>query len=503
MALTVKQLNGDTSFLLTLEPIGPCPGGEPFRILLDPWFPGPELVIEHDETYSKSYHEYEEPLRIATVRELPEPDLVIISKDRSDHCNKATLKQLPRTNTKTVILAEPAAAKQIRSWKYFDKEMVISLQKWEDPRAAGRETTTRVPVPPQHPGGDPGEVTISFITQKKDRWRVHTAVGITYRPPPSRPLTFYRPLLTPPVTPKPPPFRMGPRLPSPPPLSPMILHFKHKPDIPPFPFPLPPTGHHQKRASYDTAMYPSAFPLPGTAFHKRGGSYDAAMSPSEFRFPTPPNVLHKKRASYDLAMTLSPFPPRPTPPPRPPSPSPPDSPRLRRIRSNRSIISVSPHARDRSISIIFSPHGITYQSLETYATTHLVAEAALPLTALLHCFDAVAGPWWLPGSINSGMPDGQKIATALGAKAWVSAHDARRNTRHGWAGRMAGRMARTRRYRQSEVRRELDQAAWDSNKKAPHTEIMSLGVGEDVALTSEGVWEPDTPVRPRVMSMIF
>ncbi|KAH7162976.1 hypothetical protein B0J13DRAFT_25728 [Dactylonectria estremocensis] len=461
MALTVKQLNGDASFLLTLEPIGTGLGQAPFRILLDPWIPGPESIRDHDAYSTKYCTAHEKALRITSLRQLPEPDLVIISRDRSDHCNKDTLKQLSRTNSKTVILAEPAAAKLIRSWKLFDKEKVLTLQKWEDPRVIGRETTTRVSIPPQHQGGDPGEVTVSFITQKKDRWRVHAAVGITYRPPPSRPMSFYRPVLTPPATPKTSGFRRSSKISSPPPLSPMILHFRHRSDT--------------------STVYP---------------------------FPAPPTTLQSKRASYQ--MTLPPF-PFPLTPLVPASPSPPESPPpLRRMRSNRStrsITSISPHARDRSISVIFSPHGITYQSLESYATTHLVAEAALPLTALLHCFDAVAGPWWLPGSINSGLPDGQKIATALGAKAWVSTHDAGRNTRQGWAGRMAGRMARTRRYRESEVQQELGKAAWDGDKKAPLTEILSLAAGEDVSLTSEGVWDPEMVTKmtkkARRTSMIY
>lgn len=193
MALTVKQLNGDISFLLSFEPIGQGSAQQSFRILLDPWLPA-----QHPpQTKIRTRYLLKEVPRIRkglylSVRELPEPDLVIISRDKSDHCNKDTLKELSRTNSKSVILAEPAAAKLIRSWNFFEKDKVLSLERWEDPRITGRETTTRVSVPPQHLGGDPGEVTISFITQKKDRWRAHAAVGITYRPPPFRPLSFYR-----------------------------------------------------------------------------------------------------------------------------------------------------------------------------------------------------------------------------------------------------------------------------------------------------------------------
>ncbi|KPM38059.1 hypothetical protein AK830_g8478 [Neonectria ditissima] len=432
MSLTVQQLNADSSFLLSFEPIAPNPEQSPFRILLDPWIPGPTLSVGHET--SASYDD--DRTHISSVRDLPETDLVIISQDRSDHCNKDTLKQLPRTNTRTLILAEPAAAKLIRSWKYFEKDKVLTLEKWEDPRTAGRETATRVAVPPHTPGGDPGEVTVSFIVQKRDRWHLHTAIGITYRPPPSRPLSFYRPLLTPPVSPVSANFKISSRLPSPPPVS---------------------------------------------------------------------NSNFFKRQSREAI--ISTFPP---PPPVPSTPSPPGTPRLTRVRSHhstrstrstRSVISVSEHARDRSISVIFSPHGIPYRGLEPYATTHLVTEAALPLTALLHCFDAVAMPWWRPSSVDSDTPDGQSIAAALGAKAWVSTRVAGRDTHQGWAGKMASRMARTRRYRQSEVRPELDPTALNSQKKAPQTEIMSLAVGEEVALTCEGVWEPPSPGHPRVKSM--
>ncbi|KAK7417953.1 hypothetical protein QQX98_004255 [Neonectria punicea] len=436
MSLTIQQLNGDSSFLLSFEPISPDPGQCPFRILLDPWFPGPTLSPDY-ETSSMSYC-YEQ-MRISSIRDLPELDMVIISRDRSDHCNKDTLKQLPQTDTRTLILAEPAAAKLIRSWKHFEKDRVLTLEKWENPRVAGRETTTRIVVPPHTPGGDPGEVTVSFIAQKRDHWRLHTAIGITYRPPPSRPLSFYRPLITPPVSATSANFKIASRIPSPPPVS---------------------NSNFFKRKSHKVAI--STFPPP----------------PPISATPSPPGTprLNRARSTRSFRSTRS-------------------------NRSTRSIISVSEHARDRSISVVFSPHGIPYQGLEPYATTHLVTEAALPLTALLHCFDAVAGPWWRPGPVDSAIPDGQRIAAALGAKAWVSAHDAGRDTHQGWAGKMASRMARTRRYRRSDVRPQSDLTTPDSKTKAPQTEIMSLAIGEEVTVTCEGVWEPPSPAPPRVMSM--
>jgi hypothetical protein len=431
MSLIITQLNGDSSFLLSFEPIVPFPTQEPFRILLDPWIPGPGIKVDPREAYATSYDHLErESRRISSLKELPEPDLVIISQEKSDHCNKATLKQLPGTNTKTQIWAEPSAAKLIRSWKHFAKGKVQTLEKWEDPRVAKKETTIRIPIPPESPSGDPGEVTISLITQKRDHWRLHSAIGITYRPPPSRPMSFNRPSsFSQPTTPKGPLFNF--RLPSPPPLSAGIANLK------------------------------------------------AAAN-----------------------QTFNPLVPPPTPP---------ESPRLQRprscrsMRSIRSVASVSPQNKDRSLSVIFSPHGITYRSLELYTTTHLVTEAALPLTALIHCFDSAPKPWWLPDSITSGSPDGQQIASKLGAKAWISAHDAARKTpRRKWM----ARKARTHRYRKDEVRQELEKAAWDNNvtskKKTSETELLVLQVTDEVTLTNEGVFEmPDLAGKPRASSMVF
>jgi hypothetical protein len=58
-----------------------------------------------------------------------------------------------------------------------------------------------------------------------------------------------------------------------------------------------------------------------------------------------------------------------------------------------------------------------------YVTTHLVANAALPLTLLLHPFDRVQNPWYLGGNISAGMPGGLEIAQNLLARCWVGAHD--------------------------------------------------------------------------------
>jgi hypothetical protein len=78
----------------------------------------------------------------------------------------------------------------------------------------------------------------------------------------------------------------------------------------------------------------------------------------------------------------------------------------------------------RTLSVIFSPHGIPYTSLHPYVQSHLLQEnASIPLTALLHCFDRLSNPWYLGGNICAGYPGGLEIARELQAETWISAHD--------------------------------------------------------------------------------
>jgi hypothetical protein len=289
MSLTIKHLNSDASFLLTFEPIPntfpPTPGqsNNPFTILLDPWVSGPSKIWHPKFSISK----HRTPACISSLTELPEPDLVIISQAKSDHCHRETLTQLPPNGGKTVILAEPAAAKMIRGWKYFDARKVVTLPKWEESRNRKSTTIHRVPIPASSPNGSKGEVTIAYMAQKADITGLHSAVGITYRPPTTQ----------------------------------------------------------------------DSFPLTPPA----SPYFDQSFTPSQHLNP--------------------------------------------------------------ALSVIFSPHGCSYKTLSPYVTSHLTAEAALPLTALLHCFDRITNSWYLGGNICSGFPGGLEIAQKLCAKSWISAHD--------------------------------------------------------------------------------
>ncbi|RDL36638.1 Uncharacterized protein BP5553_05990 [Venustampulla echinocandica] len=295
MSLTVKHLNSDASFLLSFQPISslpPSPGESTkiFTILLDPWISGPSTIWHSKFSISR---QKASPC-ISSLAEIPEPDLAIISQSKSDHCHKETLTQLPRSGGKTIILAEPAAAKIIRRWKHFDDDKVVTLPKWEDPRLRRPSTIHRIPIERLSPNGKMGEVTIAYLPQKGDLTGLHSAIGITYRPPTLS-------LDTLPLTP---------------------------PDSP---------GSCQ-----------SIFPSPAT---------------------------------------------------------------------------------ERALSVIYSPHGCSYKTLSPYITSHLISEAALPLTALLHCFDRVTNSWYLGGNICSGFPGGLEIAQNLCARAWISAHDGDKETR--------------------------------------------------------------------------
>ncbi|KAK4178830.1 hypothetical protein QBC36DRAFT_181599 [Triangularia setosa] len=81
-----------------------------------------------------------------------------------------------------------------------------------------------------------------------------------------------------------------------------------------------------------------------------------------------------------------------------------------------------PQADDRPISILYVPHGISYSTIHSYATNHLISEAALPLTVLLHPFNVHhQAPFW--HKTRDIVPSGIEIAIKLAAKTWIGAHD--------------------------------------------------------------------------------
>ncbi|KAF2121874.1 hypothetical protein BDV96DRAFT_482602 [Lophiotrema nucula] len=308
MSLTIKSLNGDTAFLLTFSPpVAPIssPGLFPgsFTILIDPWLTGPATILSSIFSISEQKNK---PC-IASLEELEqEPDIILISQDKPDHCHEATLRQLQQ-DCQSTILATPSAARKIRGWKHFRPELVQALPRYVE---GEDQTVYRLVLPPMSPRGTCGEVTVTWIPAKRDISGLHHAICITYRPPCSV-------------------------------LSASLGHY------------------------------------------------------------------------LDLPMS---------PPPSPGSP--------RTIASSPRTIVPSPYNdREKTMSVIYSPHGIPYELIRPYASSYLVHEAALPLGALIHSFDRVENPWYLGGNISAGSDGGVQIARSLLAQAWISAHDADKNNR--------------------------------------------------------------------------
>ena len=189
MSLTVKHLNGDTTFLLTFSPNDSSPYPPPaaqyqqrppgtFSILVDPWLSGPTTIWHPKFLLSK----HTTPSCIPHLSHIPEPNVVLISQYKPDHCHEPTLRQLDPTSPVTTILAEPTAAKKIRGMNFFNPDMVHSLRPFSEKKS---DSVIRFFIPPITPGGIPGEATISFIPAKMDVAGVHNAIGVTYRPPSS------------------------------------------------------------------------------------------------------------------------------------------------------------------------------------------------------------------------------------------------------------------------------------------------------------------------------
>ncbi|KAF2150872.1 hypothetical protein K461DRAFT_280901 [Myriangium duriaei CBS 260.36] len=202
MSLKVDHLNADTTFLLTFSPdvnSTQGPASEKFTVLVDPWLAGsseiwtPKFSISHHTSASV----------VSSLADMPLPDLIIISQDKSDHCHEATLKTLP-SDSQVHILAMPSAAKKIKSWRYFTHANIESFPTY-NPK--NQDSVVRIPLMPTKAlSGRLGEMTISFIPQKLDMTNLHNVIGFTYQPPyifdsrPQQNPTFELPL-SPPMTP--------------------------------------------------------------------------------------------------------------------------------------------------------------------------------------------------------------------------------------------------------------------------------------------------------------
>lgn len=366
MSLQIKHINADSTFLLIFSPLcaGPNPEGEfpgSFTILIDPWLSGPSKVWNSRFALTK----HVVPSCVDHLDQLPTPDLVIISQDKTDHCHEDTLKQLD-PEADTMIVGTPAATRLIKSWNHFNPSRIQSLKRYEAKRD---DTLFRIPIPAFSPTGLPGAVTISLLAGKVDMTGLHNAIGITYR-------------------------------------------------------------------------------APSSALTSSGESYvDLPMTPPA----SPPASLHAfgRRPSTPASSIVYP---------------------------SSTTIYPSPYGnRERCMSVIYSPHGCGYDIIKPYATSHLMAEAALPLSALFHSWNRATNPWYFGGNICGGFPDGANIALHLFAKVWISAHDEEKDSTG-----ISVRQTKIQKYQEEEVKASLDALANmnGTSKKGSRTAIVQLGVGE-------------------------
>lgn len=382
MALTVKHLNADTTFLLTFSPVfapphadGRFPGS--FTILIDPWLDGPSSIW--NPKFQISHHTTESCVRSLT--EIPEPDLIIVSQDKPDHCHRETLCSLP-ADSHVRILATPAAAKKIISWNHFRNASIETMQPYS---ASSQKTIKRIPVPGYTRSSAPGEVTIAYLPAKMDVTRLHNAFGITYRAPSSQTTA--------------------------------------------------PSG-----TIVDLPLSPPASP---------------ALSPS-------PTISRPRTAERSVSFLAAPISGPLTPPPDTPmSEQMPDFPTM--------------SVREKPLSVLYSPHGVSTSTIAPYASMHLAKESALPLTALFHSINTEENPWFMGGVVAAGYPGGADIVRKLGAQCWISAHDEVKDNR-GWS----VAFIKSTKYTMDDVQRKLEDDvrsyAEKNNEKKRHVKTMVLNL---------------------------
>ena len=522
MSVTVKHLNADSSFLLTFSPeADPRPSDSAskhaFSVLIDPWLSGPSIVTA--PWFAKTEHRI--PSAIKHLSEIVEPDVVIVSQNKPDHCHKDTLLQL-RADGKTIIAAEPGAAKAIKSWNHFDPKRVHGLLKYDPKFVSGR--SLQLSIPALSPHGFPGELNIAFIPAKQYMTGLHNAFGITYQAPTrTRSIAPIATINLPRATRY---FDV--------PLSPMTM--------PPSSPKLPMTPPNDRPMSFDqpTRDYQSSLNLqaPWSKGHRPQLSRSSNTASSELLPSIDSTVIQVKPrcdqepgaivrsivanpdqsphldSRFNCELDSSPFTFINGPPTPPASPtttlvgsSQTSSPNLtamstsptstffhRRRTSTLASHQKSLHtvpslpnliprvtrARPTAISIIYSPHGLPLSDLQPYIQNHLVRlPGALPLTLLFHSFDHAQNPWYLGGNIMTGVYGGSEIARTVMARCWISAHDEQKDDRG-----VSVKKLRVTRILPDEVRKHLwkgEHGEW-LRKKGWSCDVRQLEVGKEMVI---------------------
>lgn len=379
MALNIKHLNADSTFLLTLAPPwAPSHARDRFpgtcSILIDPWLVGPSSILNPRFQLTRLI----QPPCVASLADLPSPDLIIISQGKPDHCHKETLCTLPKDSPVTIV-AVPDAYRQIKSWKHFTHAKLIRL----DPYHPRKDNLYRHSLPSYVDNSSPGELTVSYLEQAGDLTGLHNGVGVTYRPPASTFLSRGGAQMTLPLTP---------------PISPL-------------------RSHH-------------------SLMHLTSSSEPVTPAESVFNF-TPTTSLTRSATPSLPALTTQAY------------------------------------SAEQTISILYTPHGVSSSAIEAYAANVLRPTGALPPLALFHAVNIEENPWYLGGKVVSGLPGGIELIKRFGAKYWVSAHDEVKENSG-----IATKLIKSRAYEVGEAQDVLD-GEMRVGEDTERTLIVRLNVGEE------------------------
>ena len=352
--LKVTYLNADTSSILSFSPAANTSGPSdvhprPLTIVIDPWLRGATTIL--DPLFYTSTHSAQPS--ITSLSDIEEPDVVLITHDKPDHCHRETLTTLS-PNSRSIILAIPSAARQIRSWNHFKAENILSLPRYD---SVSNNSIYRHAVPTATSSSYPGEISIAYIAPSMDISGLRVAIGITYLPP------------------------------------------------------------HEKLQD-DSTM--------GSA-NQSSGSTDKSSTPKTNTSSSP--LTNEPLSAKDSRRTLS---------------------------------------------VIYSPHGLPYQIVKPYVESHLAAEGALPLSLLMHCFKIIRNPWYLGGLITTGAVGGSEIAVKTRAEHWVSTHDEEKNDRG-----FSVSQSRITRFSVEEIQQMMHQTFQNEDVAHSFPKVFSLSAGQE------------------------
>ena len=132
--------------------------------------------------------------------------------------------------------------------------------------------------------------------------------------------------------------------------------------------------------------------------------------------------------------------------------------------------------REQTISVIYTPHGLSPQFLKPYLNKHLAPLQAFPVLALFHSMTVESNPWIMGGTVSRGAPGGLQLAKALGGvQYWLSAHDEEKENLG-----LATKWCKSRLYNVRDVNAMLSDASMSE------TTAMRLVVGERIRLPISG-----------------